>query len=533
MKLFSRLLAYLVVPCVVAVAGLSGGTQTVMAAQITNPCTGLGIQSVSLTPVMPTAFSSLAKSQVGANCLAWQEFIDLNWQADPTQPGVADPKVPGTAFGEPGNVNPTVWESYLEATDVFRSAILNSDLIGRNNIKSTAQMIWRQPRPPLKTLSRLSKLGDTSIQLSSVTQADGGWLTSQSGVLAFYEIKINQDEYEFITTNVDSKGNNLTTFAGQAACASRPGIKGRGGFNLPAGNNSGNQDTDCQGNNAKYGQNVGSIEVKASWVVLPADGSLNYRYKISQAEINDPSGKKINATVGLAGLHIIHKVPGAPQFVWATFEQIDNSPDDNHGHPAPPVLPTNTNQKQSSGYSFFNTACTISIDPVYQCIPNTQPGPPCPANGPVPAGCTPYSAPLQVTRLTPVQDEANIVTAYAWSLMPKDSVFNYYRLIDVQWPNAPSPVAPGTTTNKMPAGDITPSPNTRFVANTTMETFVQTKQSCMSCHQFAPIAQAQQQSKALRGGLPTRKITLSLDPRAGNSLPASDYSFIFSAETNK
>ena len=533
MKLFSRLLVYLVVACVVAVAGLSGGRQTVMATQITNPCTGPGIQSVSLTPVMPTAFSSLAKTQVGANCLAWQEFIDLNWQADPKQPGVADQKVPGSAFGEPGNVNPTVWESYLEATDVFRSAILKSDLIGRNSIKSTAQTIWRRPRPPLKTLSGLSKLGDTSIQLSSVTQADGGWLTSQSGDLAFYEIKINQDEYEFITTNVFN-GNDLTTFAGQAACASQPGMNGRGGFNLPAGNNSGNQDTDCQGKNAKYGQDVGSIEVKASWVVLPADGSLNYRYKISQAEIKDPFGNKTNATVGLAGLHIIHKLPGAPQFIWATFEQIDNSPDDNNGHPGPPILPPNANQKQqSSVFSFFNTACTISNDQVYKCIPNIQPGPPCPANGPVPTGCTPYSAPMQVTRLTPVQCDANNVTAYAWSLMPNKSVFNYYRLIDVQWPNAPTPVAPGTTTNNMPAGDITPNPITRFVANTTMETFVQTKQSCMSCHQVAPIAQAQQQSKTLRGGVPTLKVILSLNPRAANSLPASDYSFIFAAETIK
>jgi len=533
MKLFSRLLAYLVVACVVTVVGLSSATQSVMAAQTTNPCKGLGIQSVSLTPVMPTAFSSLAHSQVGANCLAWQEFIDLNWQADAKKPGFADPNVPSSAFGEPDNVNPTVWESYLEATDVFRSAMLKSDLIGRNSIKSTAQTTWLRPRPPLKALSRLSKLGDTSIQLSSVTQADGGWLTAQTGDLVFYEVKLNQDEYEFITTNVFN-GNDLTTFAGQAACASQPGMKGRGGFNLPAGNNAGNYDSDCQGNNVTYGQDIGSIEVKASWVVLPADGSLNYRYKISQAEINDPFGNKTNATVGLSGLHIIHKLPGAPQFIWATFEQIDNSPDDNNGHPGPPVLPHNTNQKQQNTvFSFFDTECTTSTDPVYKCIPNTQPGPPCPANGPEPAGCTPYSAPMQVTRMTPVQNDANKVTEYAWSLMPNNSVFNYYRLIDVQWPNAPSPVAPGTTTNNMPAGDITPNPITRFVANTTMETFVQNKQSCMSCHQVAPIAQAQQQSNALRGGVPTRKVKLSLNPKAVNSLPASDYSFIFAAETIK
>jgi hypothetical protein len=66
--------------------------------------------------------------------------------------------------------------------------------------------------------------------------------------------------------------------------------------------------------------------------------------------LTDPNGNTTQATVGLVGLHIIHKYPGAAQFVWATFEQIDNSPDDNNGGTATwPALPPNPNQKPSPG----------------------------------------------------------------------------------------------------------------------------------------------------------------------------------------
>jgi hypothetical protein len=487
------------------------------AAQAQSPCTGAGVTPVALTPTMPTNFLPTT-GQPGADCLAWQEFIYLNWQADPNNPGQPNPNAPASSFGTPGDTTPTVWESYLEASQVF-------------NPPPAVRFAWNSRRPAVKSLTRRSKADGIAIQIqlgpNDIVEASCSgpcWLTNQRGALTYYEIKMNEDEYQFITTN------DLTTYAGQLACATQAGTGGKGGFNLP-GNYNG--DTDCTGAPQTYGQGIGAIEIKAAWTPLPADGSLNYRYKIANAQITDPYGNVTQATVGLVGLHIIHKFPNAAQFVWATFEQIDNSPDDNNGGtPTWPQLPTNRNQQQSPGYTFFNPNCTPGSDPVYQCQRNFQPSQPCPQG--VSSNCQPYSAPMQVTRITPVETTANGVTGYVWGLLPANSVFNYYRLIDVQWPNQPSMVAPGSTT-PLSRGDIQPPDTTRIVANTTLETFVQNSASCMDCHQYAPIAQPSSrtaQRKLLI--VPQRAAARATAPAVSTGAPyASDYSFTFTAETTR
>ncbi|HEY4972805.1 MAG TPA: hypothetical protein VII41_04300, partial [Steroidobacteraceae bacterium] len=325
--------------------GLGGPAALAQAAGVANPCGAIGVTQVQLQPVLPVYFSTASKNQVAADCFAWQEFIYGNWNADPNNPGQPDPSAQPSSFGTPNDTSATVWESFLSATQVFTQPAL------------LAAKAWTAKRPQVVTLNRLSKLGDAVLDLPSIGQAgDGKWITDQRGVPAFYDIRLNQDEYDYITTNI-FEGADLTTFAGQRACATQPGKNGRGGFNLPAGNAQGNTDVDCIGDVKTYGQSVGTIEVKAAWVALPADGSLNYRYKTTTAQYTLPGGTPVQATMGLVGLHIIHKVPGADQFVWATFEQIDNDPDDNNGNPAAPTLPSNANQKPSPGYTFYSTSC--------------------------------------------------------------------------------------------------------------------------------------------------------------------------------
>jgi hypothetical protein len=498
----------------------SGGASVAQSSGVTNPCGAIGVTPVQLKTVMPTFFSTASKNQTAADCFAWQEFIYLNWKADPNNPGTPDPKALPTSFGTPNDTSATVWESFLTATQVFTQPI------------ARAKTAWQAKRPAMMSLFKLSKLGDAVLDLASIGQAgDGKWITDQRGVPAFYEIHLNQDEYAYITTNVFNKAD-LTTFAGQLACASQPGQNGRGGFNLPSGNAQGNTDVDCKGNVVTYGQGYGAIEIKAAWVALPANGSLNYRYKTALAQYTLPGGKPVTATMGLVGLHIIHKVPGANQFIWATFEHIDNDPDDNNGNPTAPTLPPNPNQKPSPGYTFFNPKCNPQTDTYYQCKPNTLPGNACPIGKPPTPGCFPYAAPMQITRIVTVDQQANSVTGYAWSILPAASVFNYYRLIDVQWPNAASPVPPQATV-PLSTGDITPASASHIVANTTLETYMQTKNSCMDCHQYAAIAQRSQQKTAQVAGRNVRRVLLQSGPRAANGTPqyASDYSFVFSAET--
>ena len=486
----------------------------VSASQVNNPCAQVTPVALTAPPVMPPDF--VVKSQLNADCMAWQEFLYLNWPVDPNQPGQPDPSASVAGFGKPGDTGATVWESYLTPQDVFGP--------------SGKAVTWTMARPATRPLLRLSMLGDATIDLGSIHQAGSrGWLTDQRGNLIFYEIHLNQDEYDFITQN------QLTTAAGQTQCASNAGSGGTGGFNLPAGqgNTGRNQDTSCAGTAATYGLNQGTIELKSAWRVLPADGSLNYRYKIAAATLRLPDGTTQPATVGLVGLHIIRKVPNAPQLVWATFEQIDNDPDDGTP-PTAPTLPTGA--PALGAYTLFNPSCDPAKDLVYHCATNTtliktgEMLPPCAQGSYTPGTCYPYWAPMQITRLVPVKTTPNNVTAYAWSQMPESSVFRYYRMIDVQWPSTPSLIAPGATV-PLSAGGITPSTGSYIVSNTTMETFLQNQAACMDCHQYAGVAQPKQQHQLLGKGRAVREVFVTRATAPGQPSYASDYSFIFSTDT--
>jgi len=517
------LLAFLVLG--LAVAGFQQAIRadrTPGSSPVANPCGTFAPGATSILPVNP------GNTQVQVDCAAWQAFIAVNWQADPRKPGYPDPAAPWASFGAPGDERATVWESYLGAADVFG---------GTKPLRGS----WQARRPAVKLLSRTSKFGD--LDLTSIAQAGSGdhWLTSQRGDVTYYEIRMNQDEYEFIT----QKNFDLTTAAGQLACASQPGkpvsdgppIKPpypagtvlRGGLNFPVGQANGWDDTDCAGNVAAYGQGVGAMEIKAAWTPLPADHSLDYRYKTAQAEIRDPStGKTRLVTVGLVGLHIARKRFPKMPWVWATFEQIDNDPDEaaNGGFSAP-AIPANAHQRPSPGYTFFDPTCTPAKDPTYGCRHNMPPTP-CGQGG----ICMPYDRPMQITRINPVGATANRITAYAWGLMPPRSVFNYYRLIDVQWPQAPlrTPPGPGLRTaltkgDPMPAGAV--GGPSQIVADTTLESFQQTSNSCFDCHAFAPIASP----KLMQAIGPNHLRRLALTPKGATPPYASDYSFIFLAET--
>ena len=490
-------------------------------AAASNPCSQFGVQPLTMQPTVPTKFNA-ALSQKEADCVAWQTFIALNWLADPRHPGYPDKQVPASAFGAPDNLNPTVWLSYADSGTVFQPQVAKPGL-----------RTFDMAHPARLELHAISKFDTIDLSLSGIEQAgDGKWLTAQSGGLTYYDVRMNGDEFAYITGNVFG-GSDLSTFAGQAACAGQSGRSGVGGFALPGGSGA---DTDCGGAKATYGQDQGAIEVKAAWIALPADGSLNYRYLTANATVTDPSGRRTTQLMGLVGMHIIHKMIGAQQLVWATFEQIDNSPDQGNSPQGwtAPGLPANPNRRPGQVFTYFNPNCSGTSDPYYGCVHNRPPGTACGPTG-APVGCVPFLAPMQITRMVTVDSTANGVTGYAWSILPARSVFNYYRLINAQWPNSSVQIQPQSVV-PLPTGDIQPPSASGIVANTTMETFQQTTNSCMDCHQFATIAS--RSSLSLRAGPSGRRSMVKVRPAAVKAhdpaaVPnyASDYSFMFSAST--
>jgi cytochrome c len=195
--------------------------------------------------------------------------------------------------------------------------------------------------------------------------------------------------------------------------------------------------------------------IKAAWreVETPEE---ERRFYVSDAcvcdgGVNGPPTNCQKRRMALVGLHIIQRTPTAPQWIWTTFEQLDNVADP--GATAP--------------YSFFKPACV-------GCVPNQQ---------------TPAGTPAQLTRRIPIPsaepdcsrpdqsiDNVQLMNRnVAEALRRAGSVFRSYQLVGAQRPLPPTAERPTTAFTATPA----------MLANTTMESYVQTTSSCIGCHATA------------------------------------------------
>jgi hypothetical protein len=199
----------------------------------------------------------------------------------------------------------------------------------------------------------------------------------------------------------------------------------------------------------------GSIEVKAAWKVLTAQESAAKPLRFHTAKALLPGGKT-PVTVGLVGLHVF-QMPSASfnQGFWATFQQVDN---------APPV-----SGATQAAYSFNNPQCAPS-----QCPPNQKSG-----------------KPTQVVQMVSSPPAAQAINGYVQQMVRQaapGAAWQFYQLIDVQWPTSPQPFGqPGQPNNKVPVPNG--SPSTTTMVNPTLETFLQTPNaSCLGCHTYAGTA---------------------------------------------
>jgi hypothetical protein len=446
-----------------------------------------GFPSVSVSSTLP-ADLNLAAQQPGADCYAWQSFIALNWRAG--KPGQPDPSASPADFGkppsDPAHPAPVVWQTFVE-----QHAALTPGGGGA-------------PAPLMLTM--IAKAGDRVI-LNHTGQAftNGAWLTDQAKGLTYYEILVNADEYNYI------QKNQLYTAAGQRACASSPA-----GFNLPDGTQS---QFLCDAKKTPYSYgSTGSIETKSAWIVLnPNDAAQLRKYLIARACVAPPGAIRCPLgapakTVGLVGLHIIRKTRSAQQFVWSTFEHVDNDPDRSDA------------ATTKRAYTYFNPNCDKATDP-YQCVPNRMPVP-VPTAG---ATMSPRDAAVQVVRELQVSNMVTSLNRSVWGILPSDSVFRNYRLIDVIWPTSNRRIAAGAV---IPLTDGAPQVEMQPLTNTTLETYFQLpgpyaipKDGCMDCHMGASIARSKNLVRI--GG---RNAIIIPDARKTGSQTgtyAADYSFIF------
>src|ERR1019366_8073441 len=183
---------------------------------------------------------------------------------------------------------------------------------------------------------------------------------------------------------------------------------------------------------------------------------------------------------GLVGMHIAMHTKSSSEWIWSTFEQIDNvrrNPLEQGGMSHANFMNPNLTNAPLNVLPAKNADCTNGVCQTwYENLTTT---------------------PVQVARvkvlmqpgLNPLDeklvDEVNALNSQVQELLhKKNSVFQYYELIGTQWPvhsNAPAFAggqgsAPERITNKTP-GDVVPV----FLVNTTMETYFQKGSQAAGC----------------------------------------------------
>ena len=79
--------------------------------------------------------------------------------------------------------------------------------------------------------------------------------------------------------------------------------------------------------------NNGSIDVKSAWVDMRGIANPE-RFYVRKSMVLDPAtGTSEEIQVGLVGLHIVQKTPSRPQWIWSSFEHVDNVPPAEAGSP--------------------------------------------------------------------------------------------------------------------------------------------------------------------------------------------------------
>jgi hypothetical protein len=225
------------------------------------------------------------------NRYSWQAFMAINWPV--AKDGKAKAKF--TDKGDPS------WLGWKEAFQVYRA-----------DGKKPAP--WGAPRTEsgLKINEKILSNNNARILLSSKTpthpdnfniddetdQAFAGELFDQNGNVIVYEVLMNQIEFDYVVENELYNLNGQINFSSTGAIA-----------DFPAG------DYDN-----KY---LGAVEIKFAWKILE-DTDKKERYFENEAYVYNKDSVLVRKHFGLIGMHISQKTPTGKQWIWSTFEHIDN-----------------------------------------------------------------------------------------------------------------------------------------------------------------------------------------------------------------
>lgn len=387
---------------------VTGGNTTTDTSKISSSLSPVLPFDVTLPPPADRKLETTVRRSF--DLFSWDSFIALCWPAQG-----------GGVIGQHGDAL-TVWETYKKNYEVFLDS-------------------GQMPKPwdiaAQSKQANLSQTGKTPPNMTAIFQPFlTGPLIDQNGQYNRFEIAMNKEMFDYIDKHT------LYNIQGQQSFTDS--------VIFP------------EGNNAK--KTWGAVMVKASWKIM-GKGDDTSRFHKVKATIHIPAlpsrgikDSTYEAWVGLVGLHIGTKTITSPQWIWSTFEQVDNAPDFDK-------------IQKDKHYNFYNPATgdkALNKAPVQPWNPGI-----------------PGQIPSQIARLTPIYTGTQALNDSIHKVLvavnPRN-VWQYYELVGTQWPVNPTA---SNTGNPFPV----------YMANATLETYDQgnlkdgkvtytpgVTSSCIDCH---------------------------------------------------
>lgn len=412
-----------------------------------------GVCSQMPTDVVDPAiigYDTLLPNQQNFDYFSWKVFIALNWPATGADQPSSSPI--GTDLSAP-----RIWQYYQGPQDVF--------------VPSLPSACPADAAPVFELDTKVEGI----VHTTDFAEAFAGPLIDVNGNFAVFDIRLNDKWTEYVT------GVPLNSYADQATFG---------------------QGSDYVDFPQSTATDYGAMEVKTSWRVVP-DGqesdfadyyTLSGYIALDADETSTNTATCLEKTLALVGMHIVVRTgTDGSDWIWGTFEHTSNAPmadtlvEPSFGPanniPTPwPVTDCTATPPSGSTYSFFNASCTQNGA---ACTPNVQP----------PSPSTPdYQWDLshpdqyayqylidgtygtQATRCLGLYSStvtANTNFQAALNQVTPNNVWANYELVGTQW----------AVTSESPVATYIPA----FMANSTMETYMQTTTSCLACHAGATI----------------------------------------------
>jgi hypothetical protein len=370
---------------------------------------------------------------------AWQAFIALNW--------------PATADGEPDKVKnmkdnaaKRVWMSWRRNDSVFLPDGRKPDpWDSRLALAEKDHYLWRSSK-------MLNERRSPENSLTDFVQAFTGPLIDQNGVFVRYESYTNKRQFDYIVAH------ELYNQEGQVEFVAKKGNRVR----FPA-------------NQTQPEKQHGSMGIKLAWKQLGPHDIPGRFFTIEAIVVStsyDKNGMPVKTQskqkMGLVGMHLTALTQSSPNWIWSTFEQVDNvvANDLQFGQ-------SQKGDKVRVRPNFNNPDAPTK--PVNQLPPpNAPPGDP--------KDFTTWDEskttnPTQLTRVIPIPLATQALNRQVQALLREQgSVFQYYELIGVQWPVQPGFPAFGGGGSSAPESIVFKAPGRVvpvYLVNTVMESYFQ------------------------------------------------------------